>query len=232
MIIDSQASLLITSETHTSAEVTRVLGLEPSRSWEKGDPMGKPRDGRQQRYRDRSGWRISCAEGEPSSISGFMGLASALEGKEGLLADLRAHYEMSIWWDGITDSEQPGFHFTIEALRRIAELGCDVMGSAALVFGTESGPIRNVYELRVSEADRAQFEEHFGSARWSLLDLKGFQGAELVREARQGGTYILTTRWATAVDADSAAFAEWCSALPGASTAEPRRFIEVSRTAP
>lgn len=209
-----------------------MLGLEPSRSWEKGEPMGKPRDGREQRYRDRSGWQLSCAEGEPSSISGFMGLASTLEGKESLLADLRAHYEMSIWWDGITDSEQPGFYFTIEALRRIAELGCDVKGSAALVFGTESGPIQNVQQLRVSEPAQAQFEEHFDNARWSLLDLEGFQGADLARAADERGTYLLTTRWATAVDADSAAFAEWCDALPGVSVGEPRRYVEVSRTAP
>ena len=111
VIIDSQASLLITSETHTSAEVTRVLGIEPSRSWEVGDPRGKARDGRPQRYHTRSGWQISASEGERGSVNGFMGLAAALEGKEHLLAELRQNYEMSIWWDGLSDSEQPGFYF-------------------------------------------------------------------------------------------------------------------------
>ena len=205
-----------------------MLGIEPSRSWEVGDPRGKARDGRPQRYHTRSGWQISASEGERGSVNGFMGIAAALEGKEHLLAELRQNYEMSIWWDGLSDSEQPGFYFTIEALRRIADLGCDVMASAELVFGTEIGPVQVVNEVTVK--DRGAFEGYFDDARWSLQNIEGFAGASLARGAQAPNSYSLTTRWKTTEDADSAAFAEWCADLPDAVVAEPQRFIEVSRT--
>lgn len=206
-----------------------MLGLDPGRSWELGEPRGKPRDGRPQRFHTRSGWQISCAEGEAGSVNGFKGLARVLDGKEELLAELRDTYEMSIWWDGITDSEQPGFYFTIEALRRITALGCDVMGSAALVFGTESGRIQIVQEIRVNEPDRDQFEELFDSMRWLLQDIDGFEGASIARGLRRAAPYVLTTWWKTSEHADSAAFADWCAALPQADVGEPQRLIELSR---
>jgi hypothetical protein len=91
---------------------------------------------------------ISRAEGEPGSNCGFHGLAAALEGKEDLLEEIRASYSMSIWWYGISDSDQPGFYFTMDALRRISALGCDVMGNSTLRLGPEGAPLMDRVAFR------------------------------------------------------------------------------------
>lgn len=199
MIIDSQASILITSETRTSADVTRLLGIEPESSWEKGDPQGRPREGVEQRYRKWSGWMISCAEGERGSVNGFDGLSAALAGKEDLLEALRVDYDMRIWWDGLSDSEQPGFYFTIESLQRIAALGCDVMGSAALQMGPEGGPIIDRVSFRAGQ-DFESFDMEYADVFWRVDPGPDLQSVSLSQSVDDPTRYELAVRWWTDED--------------------------------
>lgn len=229
MIIDSSASLVITSQTHTSAAVTVKLGIQPDRSYEKGDPKGRPRPGREQLYHKHSVWVISREEGEPGSNSGFEGLAAALEGKEHVLEELRHDYAMRIWWNGFSDSGQPGFDFTAEALRRIAELGCDVAGSAALQLGSEHAPLidRVVF---TSPLEAEALERHH---REFFADVNGadeFESSSMLRDVNDATRHELVVRWWWDFSGETSAAVTSFIESVNATVVSRTRSVEVART--
>ncbi len=137
MIVDSAASLVITSATLTVEQITQSLGITPTTSRNIGDPHGAPRPDASgvvvQRTARETFWRLDSGAGLASdSFSSMVALAELLRGKRDHLASLRPLCTTVIVWGGFSDSEQGGFVFPAALLADLAALGCDLFGTAYL----------------------------------------------------------------------------------------------------
>jgi hypothetical protein len=137
MIVDSSASLVITSTTLTVEQITQRLGIEPSASRNTGDPHGAPRPDAigvvVQRTARETFWRLdSGADDAANSFSSLVALVDLLRDKRDNLASLRPACTTVIIWGGFSDSGQGGFVVPAPLLADLGYLGCDLYGTAYL----------------------------------------------------------------------------------------------------
>ena len=140
MIVDSSASLVITSTALTAEQITHRLSIEPAASRNTGDPHGAPRPDASgnvtQRTARETVWRLDSGAGHASdSFSTLVALAELLRDKRGKLVSLRPMCTTVIIWGGFSDSEQGGFVFPTRLLADLADLGalgCDLHGTTHL----------------------------------------------------------------------------------------------------
>lgn len=143
MVIDGKASLSIKSLTHTAAAVTKILGLEPTATAERGDPVGRVRPGSDgkpsMRERTHAIWVLDSPEtlsSEESDFSSVHGLIETLQPKRKALDKLREHYFIEIAWNGYSDRMQAGFLIPADLLAAMGALGIDFHGQ---VFFKQTG---------------------------------------------------------------------------------------------
>lgn len=131
MILSSRASLSISSETVTAAEVTAALGVSPTRVSERAGAT-----------RTRSHWTLEVTvdssvpgRADPDDDGGFEAVArlvGLLRGRADALAALRPACATVIRWSGDSDSTQGGFVIPAALIADLAALGCDLSGTAYL----------------------------------------------------------------------------------------------------
>ena len=137
MIVESSASLVITSTTLTAEHITQHLGIDTSASRNIGDPHGAPRPDASgvvvQRTAREAFWRLDSGAGRAAdSFSSLVALVDLLHDKHDKLASLRPACTTVIVWGGFSDTEQGGFVFSAELLADLGALGCDLHGTAYL----------------------------------------------------------------------------------------------------
>jgi hypothetical protein len=141
MIVGDRSTLSIYSHARTAAEITAILGLQPSESAEKGEPKRAALAGRQLAPRhmtyERSQWSFDAEKSaaDPDDETGFASLrvlVDVFRDKGQLLESLRADCETIVWWSGDSDSSQGGFVLPADLLADLARLGCDLYGTAFL----------------------------------------------------------------------------------------------------
>lgn len=133
MIVENHASFTVSSTTRTAAEVTRILGLDPTTAHEIGDarlqPSGAPVQHPPFEW-DRSVWNLSADhDGTGDDQSGTSSLASVvtpLTERVAQLDQLRADCQFRLSWWGDSDSSQGGLVLPEELLPKLASLRCSV----------------------------------------------------------------------------------------------------------
>lgn len=159
MIRGNRASLSIHSDTKTVAEISAMLGLEPTAWGDKGDLTRAGRAGRnyapERLTRQRTYWSLMKSVDEPSAVdqTGFAALRALvrrLEPNAQALAELRVGGETRLWWSGDSDSTQGGFVLAADLISSLAALGCDVFGTAYLTENDED-------DDAMSEGDVVEF---------------------------------------------------------------------------
>jgi hypothetical protein len=141
MIVSSLCSLSVYSDTRTASEITEVLGVEPTRANEKGDPTPAGLTGRdlEERYlvHQRSQWTYDADQSmiDPRDRTGFGSLrvlVDIFKDRAAALASLRPDCETIIRWSDDSDSSQGGFVLPADLIADLAILGCDLFGTAYL----------------------------------------------------------------------------------------------------
>jgi len=119
-----RVSFVARSRTASAAEFTRRLGLQPSQSWELGE-----RSRLSDSDRDHAAWIVDRdLEVEEQSLdAGLLRLLAIFDGREADLAELSHEYEMSVHCYGASDSTQGGFVMGSQVMRRMGELGLDLL---------------------------------------------------------------------------------------------------------
>lgn len=131
----NRSSLALYSEFGGYERVTEVLGLQPTRTRNKGDrKTGK--DGRQYRPSPESVWiyEPSEADVDPHDESGFStlrALVNSVRDRADALASLRPEYRTVIWWSGEV-SPQGNFAMDADIVIGLGLLGCEFYGSVSL----------------------------------------------------------------------------------------------------
>jgi hypothetical protein len=141
VIVGNRSTLSIYSEVRTSAEITSMLGLEPTTSADLGEPTRAALAGRrlkpQYMTHQRAHWSFESDDSlmESDDGTGF-GSLRVLVGhfreRSDALMSLRSDCETIIWWAGDSDSAQGGFVIPADLLADLALLGCDLYGTAYL----------------------------------------------------------------------------------------------------
>ncbi|WP_372968194.1 DUF4279 domain-containing protein [Microbacterium sp.] len=146
MIQGNRASLSIHSDTRTVAEISAMLGLEPSDWGDKGDLTPAGRAGRnyapERLTHQRTYWSLTESVDEPGAddqtgFSALRALVVRLEPNAQALIELRQGGETRLWWSGHSDSTQGGFVLEADLISAIATLECDVFGTAYLTEDDE-----------------------------------------------------------------------------------------------
>jgi hypothetical protein len=146
MIQGNRASLTIRSETKTVAEISAMLGLEPTDWGDIGDLTPAGRAGRnyapERLTHQRTFWSLTESVDEPSAddqtgFSALRALVVRLEPNAQALMELRQGGETTLWWSGDSDSPQGGFVLEADLIRCLSKLGCDVFGTAFLAEDDE-----------------------------------------------------------------------------------------------
>jgi hypothetical protein len=153
VITSDRASLAIYSETHPAAHVTGVLGLQPSRSYERGDRFGRGL------VRAGSGWFLDAppADADATEDSRLDVLVRMLRGASPALARLRENYDTEIGYTGFADSEHGSFAFSAGTIAQLAELGCGLTGSVHLEEPDPDSQPDVRGRLRLGAADHRRF---------------------------------------------------------------------------
>ncbi len=139
-MIDGQASLVITSDTHTAADVTRALGIQPDLSAEKGDLRPRGNGGVEpirRRHYEASVWALEV-DSTPATMmavdedaaKGFATLHVLIDrllGRGETLAQIRQYYTVALSWYGTAAEGQTTALLPSGLLRDIAELGLDLV---------------------------------------------------------------------------------------------------------
>jgi hypothetical protein len=132
VVPNGDATLIIKSTTLTIRQITEALGLQPSRTAERGEPISPT----MQRSREESIWALDGApSSDPSDQTGFgsmRNLLAALQDKTEVIESLRASCRILLDWHGFSDSEQGGFVMPSDVIRAAAGLGCDLFGTVYL----------------------------------------------------------------------------------------------------
>ncbi len=148
MIRGNRASLSIHSDTKTVAEISEILGLEPTAWGDKGDLTPAGRAGRnhtpERLTRQRTYWSLTESDHEPvagdqTGFSALRALVARLEPNVQALMELRRGGETTLWWSGDSDSTQGGFVLEADLIRCLSMLGCDLFGTAFLAESDDTG---------------------------------------------------------------------------------------------
>lgn len=139
MLIDGIASLSIKSLTRPAADVTGIIGLEPTSLAERGDPVGRIRTGADgkpsMRERTHSIWALDVFGDDPddkTGLSSVRAIVALLEPRREALAKLAKHYFVEIRWSGYSDRPQAGFLIPSDLLGPLGSLGIDFHGTVYL----------------------------------------------------------------------------------------------------
>jgi hypothetical protein len=120
VVPNGEATLIIKSDSLTSAQITDALGLQPTRTAERSDAV----------------WALDGEpNSDPSDQTGFgsmRNLLSVLAGKAESIDSLRRSCDIVLDWHGFSDSEQGGFVIPADVIRAAAALGCDLFGTVYL----------------------------------------------------------------------------------------------------
>jgi hypothetical protein len=138
VIVSDLATLSIVSEHRTARAISAGIGLEPSRSAERGDPTraamhGNVSPGRPT-TRAVASWRLDADEdaADPEDETGFRTLRlllSQIRTKTAEIAELKLDCDVSITWTGSSDSWQGGFVLDEDLLRDLSRLGIPIWGT-------------------------------------------------------------------------------------------------------
>ena len=121
-----QASFRIYSQTHTAAEVTLRLGLTPSRSHEAGDQIRSRNP--VPRYWDGSMWSLSSRRDQSEPLEQHLAeVLDQLAGKEGVLTELAASYEMDWFCLVGAEGSQGSVELSRAVLARLVTLPGDLI---------------------------------------------------------------------------------------------------------
>lgn len=162
MIRGNRASFSVYSDTKTVGEISAMLGLEPSSSGEKGDltPAGRAgRDLAPERLRyERADWSLTVvnkpSDEDQTGFSSLRALMARLQPSSQVLAELRQGGETTLSWSGDSDSTQGGFVLEADLISYLAQLGCDVFGTAFLTDDDDEDEdaMSDVVEFRFGNA--------------------------------------------------------------------------------
>lgn len=118
--------LTIWSDSICPDEIGRVTGLTATRSWKKGEAVGR---GKSERRYDRSGWKLEFQQDEPGSLDGKLEtLRENVGGSTAAIASLSPSCEIRLSivvydWAG---QQHHGIHLDRETTRWIASMGAEV----------------------------------------------------------------------------------------------------------
>lgn len=238
MIIYGEATLEIVSETHSSADVTAALEIEPTKSHEKGDPRGES----QKFFHKGSGWWLrvgSAATNEEESFASVAALVELLRGKADVLAELRANYTTRVWFHASCDSTHFSFVVPVELNAALDDLGLELYGDVYMGDLHPDGTVVEQAVLDVKPGLEADFEAAFEKAREIIIGMNGCREVTLSRGVEHPGKYLLLVRWDTVEDHEvgfrqSPEYAQWRDLLHHFYEPFPvvEHFFEVSRTLP
>ena len=207
MITSDKASLAVFSETHSAFAVSGILGLEPSRSYERGDRHGRGL------VRAGSGWIFHPPETEADADSDADSAAAdddsqldallrALRGKASALAELRENYDIEIGYTGFSDSERGSFSFSADTIAQLGELGCGLLGTVHLEEPEpeiepepDSAGVLEQVVLPVIPGREAEFEAAFAVAKRIIAGADGFRSLRLSRGIERPNEYLLLVEW-------------------------------------
>jgi heme-degrading monooxygenase HmoA len=190
VITYSKASLSVISETHAAADVTAVLGLEPTTTAEIGDR--KSLSGLPRKY---SLWVLD-APSERGDSDPLESLADLLRGKAPALETLRENYTTEIVYGGFSDSSQGSFVFSANLMAELGALGCDFLGTAYLDEPDYDTPsVREQVVLPVIAGREDEFEAAFGKAERIVAASPGFRDLTLSRGIETPNHYLLLVEW-------------------------------------
>ena len=231
MITHSKASLSIISETHPAADVSGILGLEPSRTAEIGDR--KSLSGLPRKY---SLWVLD-APTQRGDSDPLESLAELLRGKAEALRGLRENYTTEIVYGGFSDSGQGSFVFPASAMADLGVLGCDFLGTVYLDEPEYDTPsVREEVVLPVIAGRETEFEAAFGAAKHIVSEAPGFRDLTLSRGIETPNYYLLLIEWDSLEAHEtgfrgSPAYAEWSALLHHFYEPFPevRHFAEIAR---
>jgi hypothetical protein len=118
----------------TAAAVTAALGMQPTSSYELGDPVLSKSPARNGTLRTHSRWSFdvpgTVASGnDPHGMQSLAKLAELFASKADELAALSEHYEIRIWMTASSDSTQGGFAINQETMRRLGLLSASLYGT-------------------------------------------------------------------------------------------------------
>lgn len=210
MITSSKASLSIFSETHRAADVSAVLGLEPTSLAEKGAPKRRGNFVHKQ-----SVWTLDSPR-DPDSLEL---LVQMLRGKGPGLAALRENYEAQITFSAFSDSEQGGLVLSAPLLAGLAELGCDILATTYLEQPEDETPsVTEHVVLPVIPGREVEFEAAFAEAKAIVAASPGFRGLSLSRGIETPNHYLMLIEWDSLDDHEvgfrgSAAYDQWRALL-------------------
>jgi hypothetical protein len=138
-VTDVQASLAIYGEGRglTAGAVTAALGIEPTSSYEVGDPIISSSPALAGKYRANSYWtfeigRTLSSDEDPHGMESLVRLAELFEPKAEVLAGLSRHYLIRVWMLAFSDSTQGGFVIGPETMRRLGTLSASFFGDIYL----------------------------------------------------------------------------------------------------
>ncbi|TFV99871.1 DUF4279 domain-containing protein [Leifsonia flava] len=131
MIQSGRASLVVHSTTTDPAEVSRILGLQPTRVNERGSVR------RSGRILDHNTWRfdvdeMSNTEDDRTGLRSLTELLARVRVAAGRVGLLPPDCEARIWWHGSSDSSQGGFVIPVELASDVAALGVAVHATVYL----------------------------------------------------------------------------------------------------
>ena len=134
-VTDVKASLSIYGEGKglTAAAVTSALGMEPTSSYEFGDPISSKSPALRGKVRANSYWNYQMdrtveSEEDPHGMESLVKLAELFEPKAAELARLSTTYLIRVWMFGASDSTQAGFVIGPETMRRLGLLSASFTG--------------------------------------------------------------------------------------------------------
>lgn len=215
MITHSKASLSVISETHAAADVSAVLGLEPTTTAEIGDR--KSLSGLPRKY---SLWVLDApTPAGRDDLDPIGALAELLRDKAPALETLREHYTTEIVYGGFSDSGQGSFVFPAKVMADLGALGCDLLGTAYLDEPEYDTPsVREEVVLPVVAGREDEFERAFSTAQHIVAAAPGFRDLTLSRGLETPNHYLLLIEWDSLEAHEtgfrgSPAYAEWSALL-------------------
>jgi len=121
------ASLTIINDhpRKTVSHITGMLGIEPTNTWEYGDPW--PSKTRSDRLRSQGVWRFEeartiAAPEDPHGMESLVRLAERFEPVSARLEELSNEFDIRVGMFDASDSTQAGFYIGKETMRRLGLL--------------------------------------------------------------------------------------------------------------
>lgn len=120
------ASLRISSKTLNVADITTILGMEPTRTHEKGEPFSS-RNSRS-RLRQESLWLLESGLDSSAPLDAHIEkLAASIEEKAVLLKNLIPICYMDIFCGVFSESGQGGFVFNSVILKKLTAIPIEIV---------------------------------------------------------------------------------------------------------